>query len=235
MGVCLVHSILPVLCGELVLKPMEIAYADFTERAVRARFIVQRFAPYLKGRVLDVGCDKAILKAMLADVDYVGIDVGGTPDLVVDLERVEQLPFESGAFDVVVCADVLEHLTTLHHVFDDLLRVARSTVIVSLPNNWANARRPIQRGKGHIGHYGLPVDPPIDRHKWFFSLEEAQAFLSGRAARNGAQVRNWLAVEKPRLLVQRWIRRLAYPSELPYLNRYAHTLFAVLQKPSTAS
>ena len=56
------------------------------------------------------------------------------------------------------------------------MRVSRGCIILSLPNNWANARRPIARGRGAIGHYGLPLEPPVDRHKWFFSLAEARQF-----------------------------------------------------------
>lgn len=38
------------------------------------------------------------------------------------------------------------------------------------------------------------------------------------------------AVEKPRFLLVRAVRRLRYVSRLAYLNRYAHSLWAVLRK-----
>ncbi|MBM3883359.1 MAG: class I SAM-dependent methyltransferase [Verrucomicrobia bacterium] len=210
---------------------MKVEYIAFTERAVRSRFIAQRFKAYLQGRILDVGCDQAVLKTLLPACDYLGIDVAGQPDRVVNLEHIDRLPFDSASFDCVVCADVLEHLDNLHQVFDELVRVARRYLILSLPNNWANARRAIARGRGHVGHYGLPPEPPLDRHKWFFSLEEAHAFFEGQARRHRLGVCESLATEKPRAKLIRVARRVVHASQMRYLNRFAHTLWTVLGRP----
>lgn len=48
--------------------------------------------------MLDVGCDEAHLKSLVPGIRYTGIDVGGKPDLVVDLESAERLPFGDRAF-----------------------------------------------------------------------------------------------------------------------------------------
>ena len=214
----------------VAIENMRVEYGSFTDRAVRAQYIAARFGSLLKGKVLDVGCDRAALRKLLPQADYLGVDVGGEPDISINLERVDRLPFEDGTFDGVVCADVLEHLENLHHTFDELVRVSRGHLIISLPNNWANARRPISRGKGSIGHYGLSEDPPVDRHKWFFSLSEAVAFIQGRARRKPVVIRELFAMEKPRLGVLRQWRRLMHFSQMQYLNRYAHTLWVVLQR-----
>jgi SAM-dependent methyltransferase len=209
---------------------MRVEYQVFTERVLRSQYIVERFSEFLHGKVLDVGCDQAVLRRLLPHLDYLGIDIRGTPDLAVDLEKVERLPFEAGAFDCVICTDLLEHLDNLHRVFGELVRVSRRFVILSLPNNWANARRPISRGKGQIGHYGLPADPPADRHKWFFSLSEAKEFVEAQTQRHPAAIRELFVTEKPRFAPMRLMRRLLCGSQLQYLNRYAHTLWAVLEK-----
>jgi SAM-dependent methyltransferase len=208
---------------------MHVEYVSMVERAQRSAFIARRFVSYLKGRVLDVGCDKAVLKSLVPGIDYVGVDVGGTPDLVVNLER-ERLPFPDASFDCVVCSDVLEHLDNLHAGFGELVRVARGRLIISLPNNWANARLPLARGRGKIGHYGLPPEPPKDRHKWFFSLSEAAAFVRAQPARHDVRVVDEFAVEKPRPAPVRWLRRAAYPQEARYLDRYGHSYWAVLAR-----
>jgi len=209
---------------------MKIEYGSFPERRLRSEFIARRFAPVLRGRVLDVGCDRALLRQLLPGIEYFGIDVGGTPDRIVDLERENGVPFPDDSFDCVVCSDVLEHVANCHHVFDELVRVARKHVVLSLPNNWANARRPVARGKGRIGHYGLPVEPPVDRHKWFFSLTEAEDFIRGRAARLPCRVEDLFAMERHRFPPLVWWRRLIGGGQARYLNRYAHTLWAVLAK-----
>ena len=133
---------------------------------------------YLRGKVLDVGCDEGHLRGLVPGLDYTGIDVGGSPDVLVDLEAAERLPFPDRAFDTVVCSDVLEHLDSLHRVFGEMVRVSRRWLVISLPNNWTNARRPIERGAGSFAFYGLPADKPVDRHKWFFSLEDAPGALA---------------------------------------------------------
>jgi SAM-dependent methyltransferase len=214
---------------------MKVEHGSFPERRLRSEYIATRFGPLLKGRVLDVGCDRALLRQLLPELEYVGIDVGGAPDLVVDLEQANRLPFPDNSFDCIVCSDVLEHLNNIHHIFGELIRVTRGCVILSLPNNWANARRPVARGKGSIGHYGLPVDPPADRHKWFFSLTEAEAFLEGQRTRAAFDIAELFAMDKPRFAPLVFVRRLAAGSQRQYLNRYAHTLWAVLEKRNAPS
>lgn len=197
-------------------------------RDERARFIARRFARYLTGRVLDVGCDRARLRQLVPGLDYVGIDVGGTPDLVVNLER-ERIPFPDREFDCVVCSDVLEHLDNLHQNFAELVRVARGHLVISLPNNYANARRPVARGRGTLGHYGLPAEPPEDRHKWFFSLGEAADFFRGQVGRHPVELVELFCVERPRPLLVRVVRGLLY-ARVAYLNRYAHSAWAVYRR-----
>ncbi len=212
---------------------MKVEYGSFPDRSKRSEYIARRFAPLLQGKVLDVGCDLALLRKLLPRAEYTGIDIGGLPDLTINLEKIDQLPFDDRSFDGVICSDVLEHLDNLHHTFGELVRVCRGHIIISLPNNWANARRPVRRGKGSIGHYGLAVDPPPDRHKWFFNLSEAAGFIEGQARKHPVVIEELYAMEKPRLGLLRLVRRLLNGSQIRYLNRYAHTLWAVLSiKPT---
>jgi SAM-dependent methyltransferase len=159
-----------------------------------------------------------------------GVDVCGQPDLLLNLEQIEQLPFADRSFDCVVCCEVLEHLDNLYFIFSELVRVTRRYLIISLPNNWGNARRPIARGHGCIGHYGLPLQAPPDRHKWFFALSEAKHFLDSKAAEYKLRVLESFATEKPRNALVSALRRMRYPSQLTYLDRYAHTYWTVLAK-----
>jgi 2-polyprenyl-3-methyl-5-hydroxy-6-metoxy-1,4-benzoquinol methylase len=213
---------------------MKTVTGSLHERHLRSEYIAARFRPVLKGKVLDVGCDRALLKQLMPDLDYFGIDIGGTPDRFVDLEKENSLPFPDNSFDCIVCTDVLEHINNIHHIFADLIRVTRGYVVLSLPNNWTNARLPLARGKGNIGHYGLPVNPPEDRHKWFFSLTEAETFIIGQQAKVSFEVVEMFAMEKPRFGPLKLMRRLLSGSRAAYLNRYAHTLWAVLKKSEIA-
>jgi SAM-dependent methyltransferase len=209
---------------------MKVDYVSFQGRQARIEYLAKAFKRFLNGRLLDVGCDKAHLKAMLPHSDYVGVDISEDADIQLNLEKSGGLPFADDSFDCVISSDVLEHLDNLHQIFGDMVRVSRKYLIISLPNNWANARRPIERGKGSFGHYGLPVEPPQDRHKWFFGLSEAMNFAKGQERKFPISIIEVCATEKPRPLLVRGVRRFLYPSQERYLNRYASTLWIVFEK-----
>src|SRR5688572_14128156 len=93
----------------------------FRTRLERAQFIAARLHHYIAGKVLDAGCDEAHLRSLLSLQDYVGVDVCGQPDLLLDLERTERLPFTDDSFDCVICCEVLEHLDNLYFIFAELV------------------------------------------------------------------------------------------------------------------
>ena len=209
---------------------IRVEYISFETRAARTTYLAERFSRYLVGRTLDVGCDEAHLKELLPDIEYTGVDIAGNPDIRLDLEKVEWLPFLDSSYDCVICVDVLEHLDNLHRIFGELIRVAKKNLIISLPNCWSVARRPLERGKGSFAHYGLPQDLPSDRHKWFFSLSQAREFVLQQGRRYGISIAELHATEKPRLSLVRVLRKIRYPKQESYLNRYAHTLWVVFYK-----
>ena len=206
---------------------MKIEQASFLKRHDRIAFAHAHFAPWLKTSVLDVGCDTAPLRQLVGpDTRYYGIDIGGAPDQVVNLEETARLPFDDASFETVVCFEVLEHLDALHRVLDEIFRVARSNVIVSLPNCWCSARRCIERGTGKIAHYGLPVERPVDRHTWFLAATEIEDFFKAQAERRpGVKLQTIVGAEKPRPFPVNALRHLRF-SDSAYANRYAHTVFA---------
>lgn len=158
----------------------------YTDRESKAAYIADKYRAILAGSVLDVGCDTKRLRPLVARPDlYVGVDLCDAADVVIDLDR-EALPFGPGSFDTVVCTDVLEHLADPHGVFDHLCTIARGHLVISLPNPVKELLWSIWQGSGgRLKYYGLPVDPPADRHRWFFGYAEAERFLRERGARNG--------------------------------------------------
>jgi len=208
---------------------------EFQTREGRMRYLEQAFGAHLAGKVLDVGCDVRTLAKLRPELDYFGIDAGGTPDLKVDLEKNPRLPFEDKHFDIVVCAEVLEHLDNLHQIFGELVRVSKKKLLISLPNCWTAARRPLSRGKGGIGHYGLPHERPADRHKWFFSLGEARSFTRAMAEVHGLKILETRVSEKPRPVLVRALRRLRHPLKERYLNLYAHTYWVLYERKDASA
>ena len=151
--------------------------------------VVDAFPDLWHGAVLDVGCRSGNLRWVLGGriERYVGVDLVPPADVVADLET--GLPFEDRTFDVTVALDVLEHTNDLHAAFDELARVTRRALVLSLPNCYeAGTRLKILFGRPLGGKYGLPVAPPQDRHRWFFSLADAARFVHDYGAARGWRV-----------------------------------------------
>jgi 2-polyprenyl-3-methyl-5-hydroxy-6-metoxy-1,4-benzoquinol methylase len=151
--------------------------------------IVRAFPGIWNGRVLDVGCRSRKLKDALPEEssDYLGVDLYPPADLVGNLEA--GLPLEEASHDTVVALDVLEHTDNIYGSFAELCRVARKHVLLALPNLYEIAvRKRIILGQCISEKYGLPVHPPMDRHRWIFSFREAEHFTHAMAAKCGFEV-----------------------------------------------
>lgn len=206
----------------------------FDTRRDRTIFVAKRFEQYLRDRVLDVGCFEAPLRNMLKPGTYVGVDIVGAPDIQLNLDNTERLPFGDGEFPTVISIETLEHLENLHRMFGELVRVSGNYLIVSLPNCWRDARRPIRRGKGSFAHYGLPTEKPLDRHRWFFSYTQARDFLNEMANKHHLVVVEMFGTEQPRNWLLRSFRRLSYNREA-YANRYVQTIWVVFSNTVSAN
>ena len=165
----------------------------YSNRETKATYVWEKYKPLLQHSVLDVGADQGFLRPHVtaAGGRYLGVGFGAGVDRELNLEAAG-LPFEDSTFETVLCLDVLEHLEAAHQMFAHLCRVARRYVIISLPNPWANfwhvLRSQDYSDCSRIKFYGFPVDPPLDRHRWFFSEAEAKAFLRENAARHGCRI-----------------------------------------------
>ena len=108
---------------------------------------------------------------------YCGTDlIPGDGVLAIDLEQ--PLPIEDDNFDIAVALDVLEHLDNPHRALQELYRVARKTVLISLPNiYYFSFRWRFMLGRGLSGKYRFPPTPIVDRHRWVLSCDEAMAFI----------------------------------------------------------
>jgi SAM-dependent methyltransferase len=102
--------------------------------------------------VLEVGPGSGLVTGWLrhAGVQTTTVDVDSSvaPDVI---GSVTDLPFDAQSFDVVLCAEVLEHLPweDAEHALRELRRVARGGAVVSVPDDtpWV--------GKAYPLYYGL--------------------------------------------------------------------------------
>lgn len=94
-----------------------------------------------RGRVLDVGAGESPWRGLLAEADYVGLDVEQAsafgmrrkPDIVY--YDGSKIPFGDGTFDHVLCVEVLEHVPDPAVFLAEMIRVLRTggTLILTVP------------------------------------------------------------------------------------------------------
>ena len=183
---------------------------QYKSREERNKFVVSELGEaYIGETVLNVGGGgESHMKKYLNDnVSYIEIDIAGTPDLKINLERELPIPVKENSYDTVICTDVLEHLDNFHDVFNELLRVTRKNLITSLPNSAKNissyykdkvyknnhTSRRVQYGK-YQKFYGLPFESPKDRHKWFFSYVEAEEFFEYQSEKKSFKIKEMFPV-----------------------------------------
>ncbi|MBN1253037.1 MAG: class I SAM-dependent methyltransferase [Bacteroidales bacterium] len=201
----------------------------YKNREERSKWLAKRFESEISDskNLLDIGCYNADLKNFISkNINYTGIDIAGKPDVFLNLDKIEKLPFNDNSFDTIVCADVLEHLENIHLIFDELCRVSNKNIIITLPNAYANIpdfflakkyskniETQKQFGK-HIKFYGLPLEKPDDRHRWFFSFSEAIDFIKYRAQKFNFKVsiieseHNHLNIKSLKLLILKILRKI---------------------------
>lgn len=71
---------------------------------------------------------------------------------------VHDLPFDNDQFDVVLCSETLEHVTDLSKAVDEVMRVARKAVVITVPHEPGEATdKNIEEGipHGHIHRFDL--------------------------------------------------------------------------------
>jgi SAM-dependent methyltransferase len=128
--------------------------------------------------ILDAGCRTMNLKPLLQNCrEYFGSDITAT-DGVLKIDLNNKLPFDDNSFDLVACLDVLEHLDNPHQALRELIRVAKYSVFISLPNIYhLTFRYRFLKGGGISGKYKFPEQFIQDRHRWIMSYDEILAFI----------------------------------------------------------
>ena len=200
------------------------------DRKTRPEWIRREFAfLFTNGiRLLDVGCGNAELRKYFGKGFYTGIDVTAAADLKMNLDSVTKLPFQDREFDATLCVETLEHLESPQSIANELFRVTKDRVLISLPNCWRDARVPIRRGVGNVAHYGSPyMLAGRDRHRWFFNATQAMSYLHSLASADFSI--EILIVEPPRNRVIRNLRRLINRED-QYLNKYSQNVFALYKR-----
>ena len=127
--------------------------AKYRTKNPLVQFLIRKFLATVNGElrkfnpesVLDVGCGEAegvVRLSSLKDVRYCGVDssfsalttaVAQTGTRRFIKADASMLPLATGAFDVVICLEVLEHTNNPEVIVAEALRVCSRGVIFSVP------------------------------------------------------------------------------------------------------
>jgi len=82
--------------------------------------------------------------------------------------------------------------------------------------------------------YNLPVDPPEDRHKWFYGAHEAVNFIKGRAQKNNMAViqidREHMTKRKIKKTIFKGLAKLLFHRTVHIDSLMGGNVWAVLKK-----
>lgn len=122
------------------------------EQTVRSRAVLSLLRPQAGETILDIGCGNArdILPILHAKATIVGVDVSpemirqgkcdlakaGFPDVELHVGDATRLDFPTGAFDAVLCSEVIEHIPDAAAAIGEMYRVLRpgGRLVLSTPN-----------------------------------------------------------------------------------------------------
>lgn len=196
----------------------------YEDRADRNRFAALQLTDGVK-RILNLGGGgKRHLKQSIGSggVDVFEVDLQGDCDLKVNLDEIVSLPFEDRSFDVACAFDVLEHLEKFHQINEEMFRVAKKYVLISLPNSasevfydafWNRAQKEYDLERGVFSKfYGLPMVPPSDRHRWWLYFQDIVRFYYLFSLKNDARLEFWT----PRLSLKKKIFKALFGAHLYY-------------------
>jgi len=150
-------------------NPLQKRLIDAFHRAVTGHI------PPTPGKLLEVGCGEGFaLRAVVVEscpLTSVGLDIEAgalewarnlSPRSALVCGNALALPFPADSFDVVMCLEVLEHLEDPAPAIEELLRVCRGSLILSVPwEPWFRLAN-FLRGKnlarwgddpGHVQHW----------------------------------------------------------------------------------
>jgi hypothetical protein len=204
--------------------------AEWESRPDRSRFVKSISESRCCNRILNVGSGgkRELARLVNTGTTVFDIDMAGDCDLKLNLDNVDALPFADGEFEMVCAMDVLEHLENFHRINEELFRVSSRCVLISLPNSASEfvqvalGRREAgsERERGFFSkYYGLPLEVPPDRHRWWLYPQDIVRFYENFARSRGCKVTYFIpGTSFTRSIAKLFLgRRLYYTFFMPHI------------------
>lgn len=210
----------------------------YESREDRNRWASSVIRSYPGSRLLNLGGGgkRHLGKHLGAQWDVHEVDITGDCDTLLNLDEIDRLPFDDNSFDTSCAFEVLEHLEQFHLLVDEMFRVTRSTILLSLPNAFVEARQvlrnhrpydnPLENGV-YSKFYGLPLEKPGDRHRWWLTFEDIVRFFVHLESRRACRIEFYIPHLEP-TTTRKIIRRLA--GDRVFLNLFCSNVWIKLDK-----
>ena len=183
------------------------------------RMLRRRIGELGMRRVLDAGASDGLFLREIGARRGVGVNfltscarkisAEGQLACVADVER---LPFPSASFDVVMCCETLEHVPNPVSALNELARVCRGRLFVTIP--WLPQTRINARPDGW---------PEVESHIFEFSEADFARILTHAHVRVLHRDRIDVFPEPPDPFSRWWFGRWMYPNFFPRLQYYELT------------
>ena len=115
---------------------------------------MMRFAPKIKGRILDVGCGSMPYKELFsAASEYVGLEIDTEANRIANradfFYNGSTFPFEEASYDGIVCNQVLEHVFNPDRFLLEIHRVLKldGYMLMTVPFVWDEHEQPWDYGR----------------------------------------------------------------------------------------
>lgn len=158
-------------------------FRKHTHRNPIQRFLLDLFYKHVfqllrtvpQGSILDVGCGEGFTLAKLKEhgigkklegIEYqkraIALGKKQYPDLVIKQGSIYELPYKANSFDLILCTEVLEHMDDPKKALEELVRVSKKYLLLSVPNEPFFMLAQLVRGKNwsrwgndieHINHW----------------------------------------------------------------------------------
>jgi 2-polyprenyl-3-methyl-5-hydroxy-6-metoxy-1,4-benzoquinol methylase len=191
--------------------------ANFTKHTSKnpiQKFLINNFfsslislvKPLGADSILDAGCGEGFtmnkllennLAKKIEGIEYSNESVNFGkklfPNLVIKQANIYELPYKDNSFDLMMCTEVLEHLEKPTKALEEMLRVSKKYLIISVPNEPFFMLSNFLRGKNlsrlgndmeHINHWncfsfkkyltknGIKVKKIVFPYPWMLILGE---------------------------------------------------------------
>lgn len=178
--------------------------------------LCRRIGPIGGARVLDAGASDGLFLARLGVTHGVGINLLPicakkirTDGYAACIGDIEVLPFFDKSFDYVICCETLEHVPNPIRVLNELARVCRERIHLTIP--WVPRTRITGRPNGW---------PQVESHIFEFSEMEFAKVLTHARVRMRSQDRVQVFPEPWNPVARWWLGVWMYPSFFPKLQYY---------------